>query len=58
MINKVNNDGKLLLFDGTYLYLQYDNNVWCLGTINTRKGRLTKSQKLKAVASIGKWVKL
>ena len=49
---------KYVRFDGRHLYLKIDGRVRLLGTINTRKGALTREQKLKAVARAGEWVEL
>jgi hypothetical protein len=49
---------RLVRFDGTYLYLKVGEQESKLGFITTRKGRLTREQKIKAVAARGEWVKL
>jgi len=52
------NDKKHVKFDGKHLYLKIDGQVRLLGSITTRKGALTREQKLRAVARAGEWVEL
>jgi len=52
------NDKKYVKFDSKYLYLKVDGQVRLLGPITTRKGALTREQKLRAVARAGEWVEL
>ena len=47
-----------LMYDGVNLHLRINGNTRLLGMINTRLGALSKTDKLRAVASIGEWVKL
>lgn len=49
---------KLVKFDGHNLLLKVDGKVQMLGGIRTRKGQLTKTQKLKAVQYTGEWVEI
>jgi len=54
------NNKKAVLWNGKELFLKFQSTgeVQLLGAINTYKGRLTKSQKLKAVRFTGQWVEL
>ena len=49
---------KLIKYENQLLYCKYDKFVTLLGNINTKKGKLTKSQKLKAVQLEGQWVEI
>lgn len=50
---------KHIMFDGKLLYCRLDSkHSETLGTITTRKGALTREQKLKAVANLGEWVEI
>lgn len=49
---------RYLKYDGKFLYLKVNGQVHKLGLITTLKGRLTREQKLKAVARTGEWVEL
>ena len=52
------NKHKYLLWDGSKLYLKssHDEEPIVLGAINTRKGQLTRVQKLKAVQFTNEWI--
>ena len=53
------NNKKLILWDGLWLYLKLpETESQLLGAINTRKGGLRKSQKLKAVQFTGQWIEI
>ena len=52
------NDKRYLKYDGVHLYLHIDGQVRKLGTILTKKGKLTREQKLRAVAHINEWVEI
>lgn len=49
---------KTVKFDGQFLWLKDHSKEQKLGEITTRKGQLTRAQKLKAVANTGQWVKV
>ena len=51
---------KFILWNGKELFLKFQNNdeIIALGAINTRKGGLRKSQKLKAVQFTGQWIEI
>jgi hypothetical protein len=49
---------KFLKYKDQILYLKTKEQITTLGTINTKKGHLTKSQKLKAVQVEGQWVEI
>ena len=49
---------KLIKFDGQNLFIKIDNKVHLLGGITTRKGQLSRVQKLKAVQYTGEWIEL
>lgn len=54
----ISSDKKQVKWDGKYLYLRVNGTERKLGKINTRKGALTRAQKLKAVAHTNEWVEL
>lgn len=43
-------------YENHLLYLKIGEQTIVLGKINTKQGKLTKSQKLKAVEFKGQWV--
>ena len=47
-----------LKYENKMLYLKKGKVITELGLITTRKGKLTREQKLRAVANIGEWVKI
>ena len=58
MVISTEDKERYVKFDGEHLYLKVNNEIRKLGTILTRKGGLTREQKLKAVANTGEWIKL
>jgi hypothetical protein len=54
------NTKKYIMWDGKSLYIRYDGSAETteLGSIKTRKGNLTREQKLKAVANTRQWVEI
>ena len=57
MISIVDNK-RYLKWDGKYLYLKVEGQVSKLGLITTLKGRITRVQKLRAVAHTNEWVEI
>lgn len=57
MVKKVNIE-KFVRYDGEQLFLRRDGEVICLGIITTRKGGLTRAEKLQAVARKNEWIKI
>lgn len=57
---KGNKPIKFVKYEAGELYLRVSNDgkVNLLGSISTRKGGLTREQKLKAVATTGEWVQI
>jgi len=51
-------DRRYLKYDGKFLYLKVNGQVRNLGLVTTLKGKLTRAQKLKAVAHTGQWIEL
>ena len=49
---------RFVKYDGISLWLKVDGNIRDLGLISTRLGGLTHEQKLRAVGSMGKWVRI
>jgi len=49
---------RYIRFADGVLYLKVDDKIRKLGSILTRKGALTREQKLKAVAANGEWVRI
>ena len=50
---------KYILWDGSKLYFKNsheEEEMIVLGAINTRKGKLTRAQKLKAVQFTNEWI--
>jgi hypothetical protein len=47
---------KEIKYEDDLLYMKCGQTVIILGKINTRKGNLTRTQKLKAVQYNGEWV--
>jgi hypothetical protein len=57
MVTSANNK-RYLKYNDKYLYLKIDKQVLKLGSITTLKGKLTRAQKLRAVARTGEWVEI
>ena len=57
MISVIDNK-RYLKWDGKYLYLKVEGQVSKLGLITTLKGRITRVQKLRAVAHTNEWVEI
>lgn len=51
-------DKRYLKYDDKHLYLKVNGQERKLGLITTHKGKLTRAQKLKAVARVGEWVEI
>jgi len=51
-------DRRYLKYDNKHLYLKVNEQVRNLGLITTLKGKLTRAQKLKAVAHTGQWIEI
>lgn len=57
MVTKNSSIGKKIIrFYNSKLYILINDKPTELGLITTRKGGLTRAQKLKAVAANGEWV--
>lgn len=51
-------NSKWIRYDGLNLWIKQDGNTILLGPITTKKGNLTRAQKLKAVANTGEWIEV
>ena len=58
MLNSSKKVIKFIRFLDNKLYLKEDSKVTELGLITTRKGALTRVEKLKAVAASGEWIEI
>jgi len=58
MLNSKTKIVKQVKFIEGKLYLKVNETVIELGEINTRKGKLTRVQKLRAVAALGEWINI
>ena len=52
------NPPKIIKYENEKLFLRRDGTVIELGTILTKRGGLTRKQKLTAVHAQGQWVKV
>lgn len=49
---------KQIRYDGLNLWKKQNGDTILLGPITTKKGNLTRAQKLKAVANTGEWIEV
>ena len=47
---------KTVCYRDKHFYIKTDTGEQCLGKVNTRKGGMTREQKIKIIAADGKWL--